>query len=117
MESLYNKLVVPYSGGTKRSPREGLDFVLEAQIFVAKDVELSDMAKRTLIASNEVISRYGPAWCNRLMNTYFIGKKDYRLLHWSQEDGQFSEDSNSSHINRPYFVIETPGNGHKHKNK
>lgn len=103
--------------GTLRTPTQGVDFRMHAQAFIARGKTLPLEARRVLVAAFTVVERFGPAWRNRFIDTYFVGAADFDITFWDNLSffDQVSPDFTS--LSELYFTIATPEQNPSRQNR
>ncbi len=103
-----NQRIEKKPDGSYRNRGDQLDTIRETQLFIPQNKDLSSIASRTLAYADQLLFKYGPAWSNRFINTYFLGQEDYSSCFWHGESFIFNLEQHFTHLDKPYFQIGTP---------
>lgn len=110
VDAQFEQIAPRYPDGTRRSPKLNFDLENEAQIWIARNVQLSPSGRRQLVLSHDLLSRFGPVWRNRFPDMYYIGAEDFVVNFWSKEPFAFNVASDFTFLKESYYTIGLPEN-------
>jgi len=103
--------------GTLRTATDATDFRMQAQAFIARNTTLPPEARRTLVAAFTMVERFGPAWRNRFIDTYFVGAADFDITYWDNLNFFQEVSPDFTSLGEIYFTIATPEKDPSRRNR
>jgi two-component system, NtrC family, sensor kinase len=91
LDARFDSLFVQYPDGTVRNRPEGFDGTRLPALVVPRGVKMDAELRRRILASNDVLAQYGPAFHSRFTNTYIVLPEGPLVLYWPESPNWYKE--------------------------